>query len=292
MIEIRAESKGLVSHGVSACAGCGLELILRNVLDVLGEDTIIVIPPGCSALFCGYGNETGLKIAGLQGNLESTAAYAAGIKAGLEIQGNHHTTVLGFAGDGATLDIGIQSLSGMIERGDKVLYICYDNEAYMNTGIQCSASTPQGANTTTTPGGKVTPRKDLIQIAIAHGIPYAATASPAFLVDLKKKVKKAQKTDGPSVLHIFTPCPTGWAFDPSLSIEVGRTAVETGAWILYEYENGKIKINYRPKTIKPIEEYFRLQGRFKNLSSENISSIKEQIKRRFESLLFFSQEND
>lgn len=281
MIKVKSESKGLVSHGVSACAGCGMELIIRNVLEVLGEDTLIVIPPGCSALFCGFGNETALKIGGFQGNLENTAAYAAGIKAGLEMQGNHHTTVLGFAGDGATLDIGIQSLSGMIERGDKVLYICYDNEAYMNTGIQGSSSTPQGASTTTTPGGKLTPRKDLIQIAIAHGIPYAATASPANLPDLKKKVKKAKETDGPSVLHIHTPCPTGWAYHPSKSIEIGKAAIETGAWILYEYENERIKINYKPKTFKPLKEYFSLQKRFKGIKEEEITAIEDNIKRRF-----------
>lgn len=285
MYNIKSECKGLISHGVSACAGCGLELIIRNVLEVLGEDTLIVIPPGCSALFCGYGDETALKIGGFQGNLENTAAYAAGIKAGLEVQGNNHTTVLAFAGDGATLDIGIQSLSGMIERGDKVLYICYDNEAYMNTGIQGSSSTPQGASTTTTPGGKITPRKDLIQIVIAHGIPYAATASLANLTDLKKKVKKAKETDGPSVLHIHTPCPTGWAFEPSKSIEISKAAVDTNAWMLYEYENGRIKVNYKPKTFKPIQEYFKLQGRFKNLSAEDISTIQENINKRFDELL-------
>jgi len=285
MIEIKSEAKGLVSHGVSACAGCGLELIIRNVLEVLGEDTLIVIPPGCSALFCGFGNETALKIGGFQGNLENTAAYAAGIKSGLEMQGNYHTTVLAFAGDGATLDIGIQSLSGMIERGDKVLYICYDNEAYMNTGIQGSSSTPKGARTTTTPGGKATHRKDLLQIAIAHRIPYAATASPANLADLKRKVKKAKETDGPAVLHIHTPCPTGWAFHPSKTIEVSKAAIETGAWILCEYENGTIKVNYKPKSLKPVEEYFKLQGRFRNVPHEEVASIQESINQRFDELL-------
>ena len=136
MFDVVKQAKGLVAHGVSACAGCGLELILRNVLDVLGEDTVVIIPPGCSALFCGFGPEAGMRLGGFQGNLENTAAMAAGVKAGLEAQGNHHTTVLAFAGDGATADIGLQSFSGMVERGDRVLYICYDNEAYMNTGIQ------------------------------------------------------------------------------------------------------------------------------------------------------------
>jgi pyruvate/2-oxoacid:ferredoxin oxidoreductase beta subunit len=194
MYSVVQDAKGMIAHGVSACAGCGVELIIRNVLDVLGPDTIIVIPPGCSALYCGYGSETGMKIAGFQGNLENTAAYAAGIKRGLEMQGNDHTTVLGFAGDGGTIDIGLQSLSGAVERGDKILYICYDNEAYMNTGIQGSSSTPLGASTTTTPYGKQTPRKDLLQIMIAHNVPYCASASVANIPDLRKKVKKAQET--------------------------------------------------------------------------------------------------
>lgn len=284
MHNTKTECKGLVSNGVSACAGCGLELIIRNVLDVLGEDTLIVIPPGCAALFCGYGDGTAFKIGGFQGNLENTAAYGAGIKAGLEMQGNDHTTVLCFAGDGATLDIGLQSLSGMIERGDKVVYICYDNEAYMNTGIQGSSSTPQGAATTTTPGGKATQRKDLIQIVMAHRIPYAATASLANLTDLRNKVKKAKETDGPAVLHIHTPCPTGWSYHPSKSIEISKLAVDTGAWLLYEYENGAVKVNYKPKHFKPLIEYLKLQGRFKNISEEKVSSIQQDIDQRFDEL--------
>jgi pyruvate ferredoxin oxidoreductase beta subunit len=285
MINVKTNAKGLVSHGVSACAGCGLELVIRNVLDVVGEDTLIVVPPGCVALFFGLGDETHLKLGGFQGNLENTAAYAAGIKAGLEVQGNNHTTVLAFAGDGATVDIGIQSLSGMIERGDKVLYVCYDNEAYMNTGIQGSSSTPLGASTTTTPSGKGTPRKDLIQIVIAHGIPYAATASLANLPDLRRKVKKAMETDGPAVLHIHTPCPTGWAFHSSKTIEVSKSAINTGAWLLYEYENGVTTVNYRPKALKPVEEYIKLQGRFKGLSKSDIDDIKQSIENRFNQLM-------
>ncbi len=281
MYKIYKDSKGLVAHGVSACAGCGLELIIRNVLDVLGEDTIIVIPPGCSALFSGFGKETALKIAGIQGNLENTAAYAAGIKAGLQIQGNEHTTVLAFAGDGATVDIGIQALSGVMERRDKIVYVCYDNEAYMNTGIQGSSSTPLGANTTTTPTGKNTSRKDLIKIAEAHDIPYAATASVANLVDLRKKVQKAKDTDGPALLHIHTPCPTGWGFDTAKSIEISKEAVNTGAWILYEYEAGVRKISYKPKELRPISNYLKLQGRFKHLKENEIVEVQDEIVSRF-----------
>jgi pyruvate/2-oxoacid:ferredoxin oxidoreductase beta subunit len=277
MYEIKAESKGLVAHGVSTCAGCGLELLIRKVLEVLGENTIIVIPPGCAALFSGYGQETALKIPGFQGNLENTAALAAGIKAGFEVQGKNDINVLAFAGDGATVDIGLQALSGMFERGDKVIYVCYDNEAYMNTGIQGSGSTPFKAMTTTTPAGKASSRKNMMEIAAAHRIPYAASGSIAYINDLKNKVKKAKETDGPSYLHIHTPCPTGWEFDPSLTIEVAYAAVQTGAWLLYEIENGKRKLTKKIDKIKPIGDYLNLQGRFKNLNEEDIIRIQQEI---------------
>lgn len=282
MHEIKHVSKGLVPHGVSACAGCGLELIIRNVMDVLGEDTIVVIPPGCAALFSGYGSETALKIPGFQGNLENTAACAAGIRAALNAKGNDHTTVVGFAGDGATVDIGLQALSGAIERGDKILYICYDNEAYMNTGIQGSSSTPYLASTTTTPYGKKTGRKDLMQIMIAHDIPYAATASIHNLTDLRKKVQKAKDTDGPSLVHVHAPCPTGWRYDPSKTIELAKAAVQTGCWVLYEYENGKVVINNKLKELKPIEDYIKNQGRFKGLSAQQREELQENTKEQYQ----------
>lgn len=275
MYDIRHDSKGLVSHGVSTCAGCGLEIIMRNVMSVLGENTVVIIPPGCSALFSGFGKEAALKVPGFQGNLENSAAYAAGVRAALNVKGKKDTTVLAFAGDGATIDIGLQSLSGVLERRNKILYICYDNEAYMNTGIQGSGSTPYYAYTTTTPGGKPTDRKDLVQIAIAHNIPYAATASIHDLRDLRKKVQKAKDTDGPSLIHIQTPCPTGWGYDPAKSIEIARLAVQTGCWILYEYENGKITINNKPKELKPISEYLKVQGRFKHLTVDDLNIIQE-----------------
>lgn len=277
MYDIKNTAKGLVAHGVSTCAGCGLELIIRHILDVLGENTVIVIPPGCAALFSGYGKETALRIPGFQGNLENTAAYAAGIRAGFEVQGRHDITVLAFAGDGATVDIGIQALSGMFERGERVLYVCYDNEAYMNTGIQGSGSTPFMAATTTTPGGKPSRRKNMLEIAAAHGIPYAASASAAYIDDLKKKVEKAKNTDGPSYLHIHTPCPTGWGFDPALSVNLAKAAVQTGAWVLYEIEKGKLKLNSKTTKLKPVRDYLKPQGRFKHLSDKDIQEIQQEI---------------
>jgi pyruvate/2-oxoacid:ferredoxin oxidoreductase beta subunit len=278
------ETGSLVAHGVSTCAGCGLELIIRKILEVLGENTVIVIPPGCAALFSGYGDETALKIAGFQGNLENTAAYAAGIKAGFEMQGKHDITVLGFAGDGATVDIGLQALSGVFERGDKILYVCYDNEAYMNTGIQGSGATPSQAKTTTTPGGKLSLKKNMLEIAAAHGIPYIASASIAYVHDFKKKVEKARNTDGPSYLHIHTPCPTGWWFEPRLSIKVAKAAVETGAWVLYEIENGTRRINSKIDKLKPVREYLHMQGRFKNLEESEIEHLQQEIDARIKGL--------
>ncbi|MFZ7131129.1 MAG: thiamine pyrophosphate-dependent enzyme [Eubacteriales bacterium] len=273
MHDIRHNSKGLIPHGMSACAGCGMELIIRKVMEVLGEDTVIIIPPGCAAQFSGYGIETAIKVPGYQCNLENTAASAVGVRAALNAQGNTHTNVVGFAGDGATLDIGIQALSGAIERQDKIVYICYDNEAYMNTGIQASSSTPYMVSTTTTPSGKPTKRKDLMQIAIAHDIDYAATASIHNLSDLKKKIQKAKDTDGTSLLHIHTPCPTGWRYDPAKTIELAKAAVQSGLWVLYEYEEGKVKINYKPKELAPIDAYINPQGRFKILSDEQKSEL-------------------
>lgn len=282
MFDIQHNSRGLVAHGVSACAGCGMELIMRNVLDVLGEDTIILIPPGCSALFSGFGDVSGLKIAGFQGNLENTAACAAGVRVALTVQGNLHTTVVAFAGDGATADIGLQSLSGVLERRDKIVYICYDNEAYMNTGTQGSSVTPYYASTTTTPTGKPTTKKNLIQIAIAHDIPYAATASIHNLNDFRKKVQKAKDTDGPSMIHVQSPCPSGWKYDPAKTIEIARAAVQTGSWILYEYEDGVATINNIQKELKPVENYIKLQGRFKHLTTEQKKELQNVTTKNYE----------
>jgi len=285
MFNIKTEAKGYVAHGVSACAGCGMELIIRNVLDVLGNDITLVIPPGCSALFCGFGSETGLKVPAFQGNLENSAAYAAGISRGYEVQGNTHTKVVAFAGDGGTLDIGLQSLSGMMERGDNVLYICYDNEAYMNTGIQGSSATPAGAWTTTTPGGKPVCKKDLLGIAMAHRIPYCASASVANLPDLRKKVEKAKNIYGPRLLHIQCPCPTGWGYHTAKSIEICKNAVQSGAWVLYEYEAGRIKVNTKLKVLKPITEYFKYQKRFANISKEDMEALETFVQDNYKALL-------
>ena len=285
MSKVRLETDTLVSHGVSTCAGCGLELAVRHILDVLGDDTVIVIPPGCAALFSGFGEETALRIPGIQGNLENAAALAAGIRAGFDVQGREGITVLALAGDGATVDIGLQSLSGVFERGDRVLYVCYDNEAYMNTGIQGSGSTPLGARTTTTPVGKDRPRKDMIAIAAAHRMPFVASASVGYIKDLRKKVKKAQEAAGPSYVHVHTPCPTGWFYDPARTIEVARLAVQTGVWPLYEIEDGRRRITVSVSRLRPVAEYLRLQGRFDHLDEGDFEEIQGQVTASYQSLL-------
>ncbi|WP_083461409.1 thiamine pyrophosphate-dependent enzyme [Cellulosilyticum ruminicola] len=253
----------IVAQGVSTCAGCGLDIAIRRVLNVLGEETIIVIPPGCAALFSGYGNCTAMKIPGFQGNLENTAAYAAGIRSGLEAQGKNNINVVGFAGDGATVDIGLQSLSGVLERGEKVIYVCYDNEAYMNTGNQRSGSTPLNATTKTTPGSKLVPKKNMLEIVMAHHIPYVASASIGYIKDLERKVQKAKDVQGPSYIHIHTPCPTGWGFEPHLTVEIARKAVLSGMWELFEVIDGnKVSTMQVTNSVTP-EEYMCEQRRFK-----------------------------
>ncbi len=282
MYKMMADAKGLVTHGVSTCQGCALELIMRNTLEVLGEDTILIIPPGCSAMFSGSGIEGSVKVAGIQGNLENSAAIATGIANGLKHQGNDHTKVVAFAGDGGTVDIGLQSLSGAMERNENILYLCYDNEAYMNTGIQGSSSTPAGSWTTTTPAGKLGRSKDLMRICMAHDVPYAASASIANLPDLRRKVEKARNVIGTSVLHVQCPCPTGWGYPSAKSIELAREAVQSGAWLLFEFENGKIKISQEPKKLGEIEGYLKPQRRFRGMTNEQIQELKREIIARYE----------
>lgn len=202
MLTYKVQPRGKVSPGISTCQGCMIDTILRNVLDVLGDDTVLVIPPGCAAQFSGCGPEGSVTVAGIQGNLENTAAIASGLSNGFKHQGNEHTIVVGFAGDGGTVDIGLQSLSGAMERNDNFIYICYDNEAYMNTGIQGSSSTPFCASTTTTPAGKPVNSKDFLRIVMAHNVPYAASASVANIPDLRRKVEKAKNIKGCRVLHV------------------------------------------------------------------------------------------
>ena len=196
---------------------------------------------------------------------------------------------LAFGGDGGTYDIGFQALSGAMERGHDMMYVCYDNGAYMNTGIQRSSSTPYGASTTTSPAGSKsigqnTKKKNLPAIVAAHEIPYVATASPSFPFDLLKKVEKAKKVNGPSYLHVLAVCPTGWRCGADTTIEMGRLAVRTGIFPLYEIENGKLTLNVDTPQLKPVEDYLKAQGRFRHLSPEDIAQIQESVTAEYTAL--------
>jgi len=282
--------------GTRACAGCSMALIYRIALKALGPNTIITVPASCLTVLHGMQGFCTTKVSVLHTPFATTGASASGIVASLEDKGlADDVNVVAFAGDGGTVDIGIQSLSGAVERGTNFIYVCYDNEAYMNTGVQRSGSTPPGAYSTTTPNGKTGYKKNMAKILEAHGIPYVATAISSYPLDLYEKFKNAMKIHGPKYLHILAPCPPGWGYNPKDSIEIGRLAVQTGFWPLYEVINGKFILSkdsskyLDPKKRKPIIEYLKTQKRFKNISDEDIERHKnyiedqwKQIKKRIE----------
>ncbi len=265
-------------YGHKACAGCGGSLAVRIALKVLGENTILVEPAGCmSAVSFNYPQMSFANNAIISA-FAGTGAVMSGLKAGAEAMGLKDYHVLGIAGDGGTADIGIQALSGLIDRNDDVIYICYDNEAYMNTGIQKSGLTPFGATTTTTPAGSrvkgnVRTKKNLFEIVAAHGIPYAATASVGYIEDFANKVKRASEVKGTSFIHVLAPCPTGWGVDTSETIDIAREIVDTGLWYLAEYYDNELHLNMKPKALDGVKHYIRRQNRFKHLSDEDIEKI-------------------
>ncbi len=271
-------------HGLTSCEGCAMELVARTVLDILGTNTVVLTPPSCSAILTGFSRETGWHVPSFMANLEAVASYASGLRTGLEVLGKDKVNVVGYAGDGGTVDIGLQALSGAIERGHRIIYICYDNEAYMNTGIQRSGATSLGAWTTTTPGGKPTQRKDVPQMLLAQGIPYLATASTAYIDDLAKKVEKAKNTDGPSYIHVHAPCATGWRFPAHKTIDIARMAVQTGLWVLYEAVDGRLKITKEIKNFKPVEDYVKMQKRFQKATPEMIKELQRFATEGYEKL--------
>jgi pyruvate ferredoxin oxidoreductase beta subunit len=226
---------------------------------------------------------------------ENTAAVASGVESALKVMvrkgklPDKGTKVVAMGGDGATSDIGFQALSGALERGHDFLYLMFDNEAYMNTGIQRSSATPFGASTTTSPAGKKsigqkTQKKNMPAIVAAHDIPYVATASPSYPFDMMEKVKKGLAVNGPAFISVFSVCPTGWRSSPDLSVRLGRLAVQTGVFPLYEIENGKYKITVEPSPLRPVQDYFKLQGRFRHLSEGNIKDIQERVIKDYEAL--------
>lgn len=264
--------------GHKACGGCGGALAVRGALKVLGRRSVAVVPAGCmSAVAFNYPQLCFANNA-IISTFAGTASMMTGIEAGLRALGKKDFQVVGFAGDGGTGDIGIQALSGAIERNDNVLYICYDNEAYMNTGIQKSTLTPFGARTTTTPvGSKVQGnrsfKKNMFEIVAAHGITYAATASVGYLPDFLNKVEKAAKIQGTKYIHVIAPCPTGWGIKTEDCIEVAKEVVDCGLWYLAEFENGEFKLNKRPKEFTRIDSYIKRQGRFKHMTDEDIENV-------------------
>ncbi|MBN1938241.1 MAG: 3-methyl-2-oxobutanoate dehydrogenase subunit beta [Candidatus Aminicenantes bacterium] len=278
----------LVGSGNLACQGCGANLALRYVLKAFGKRTAICIPACCWAVIDGAFPHSCLGIPVYHCAFETAASTATGVKAGLEMVGDTETQVIAWAGDGGTFDIGIQALSGTAERNDDILYVCYDNEAYMNTGIQRSSATPLGAWTTTTPVKfpKDRPKKDIDAIMAAHRIPYQATASIAYPEDLYKKALKAKNTRGTKFIHIYAPCPTGWKSRPEDTVKLARLAVQTCLFPLYEVEHGeKYTLNIKVQNKKPIEEYIKLQGRYRHLKPEAAAAIQEGIDRDWERLL-------
>jgi pyruvate/2-oxoacid:ferredoxin oxidoreductase beta subunit len=276
-----------LSSGHFACPGCGETLAFRHVLKALGRRVAVITTAGCGSVVDGYWPLSASKVPFFHCSFGTAAATAAGLKAGLEMIGDRTTTVLAWAGDGGTFDIGFQSLSGAAERNEDILYCCYDNEAYMNTGIQRSSATPKGSWTTTTPAQnlKEEPKKDIDAILAAHRIPYLATASLAFPEDLAQKVKRARKIKGTRFIHILIPCPPGWRFQSDLTIRLSRLSVETRAFPLFEVDHGMhYQLNPMPKKI-PVKEYVRLQGRFSHLSEKQIEVIQKEIDTKWEELL-------
>ncbi len=289
------DAREYFAAGQRACQGCGETVALRQILKAVGRNVILANSTGCSEIISSPFPQTAWHVPWIHVAFENAAAVAAGVEAGikaLERKGmlpERKICVMAIAGDGATADIGFQALSGAVERGHNFVYVCLDNEAYMNTGIQRSSSTPFGAMTTTSPPGRMskgqkTWKKNLPEILAAHEIPYVATASPSYPFDLVRKVKRAVEVDGPAYLHVLTVCPTGWRSAGEETIRLGRLAAECGVFPLYEVDQGKYTINLDPGELKPMKEYLGLQGRFRHLKPEDLEYIENRIHTNFEKL--------
>ena len=284
------------TSGHRACTGCGEALAVRLACKAMDDNVIISNATGCMEIVASQLPYTSWRLPWIHTLFENSAAVASGIEAGLKVMKRKgrglavDAKVVAIGGDGATSDIGLQALSGALERGHDFLYICFDNEAYMNTGIQRSSSTPFGAATTTSPAGKLSIgqfswKKNMPAIAMAHDIPYVATACPSYPFDLMDKVRKGIATPGPAYIHVFSVCPTGWRCATNLAIKLGRLAVETGVFPLYEVENGKYKLSVTVPELRPIKDYLKLQGRFRHLSDDNINMIQDKVKKEYAGLL-------
>jgi len=269
--------------GNAACAGCGAAVAIRLAQKALGPRTVFVIPACCSSVIQSAFPFTAFATPCLNIAFEAAAAASSGVVAAYETRGLKDVTVLAWAGDGGTVDIGLQALSGAAERGTNFIYVCYDNEAYGNTGFQRSGASPYGSRTTTTPTGKKEHKKDVPMIMAAHGIPYVATACVSYPLDFVSKLRKAKEMVGTKYIQILTPCPPGWRFSTEKTVEMGRLAVQTGIWALFEIEHGKFKFSSPSAALvektrrKPVEEYLKEQGRFDLLTPQDVEEIKRWI---------------
>jgi pyruvate ferredoxin oxidoreductase beta subunit/2-oxoisovalerate ferredoxin oxidoreductase beta subunit len=287
MAQLNASERDYFKPGHLGCPGCGAAIAIKFALKALGEKIIMVIPASCASIIVGPYPQSAVNVPILHTAFATAGAAASGVRAALDMKGDSETTVLSWAGDGGTFDIGFQSLSGAVERNEDCIFVCYDNEAYMNTGVQRSSSTPFGVRTTTTPGRdwKKTRKKNIMETMAAHRIPYAATASIAFPEDLIAKFKKAkEKRGGSRFIHIFASCATGWGAPSDMSVKIARLAVQTNIFPLYEIEDGtRYTLNYKGDC--RVEDYLQTQGRFKHLGEEDISQIQGMVAEDWRNLL-------
>jgi pyruvate ferredoxin oxidoreductase beta subunit len=284
-----AKREDLMSGGHRACAGCLPMTAMRQILLTAGKDTVCGCATGCVEVVTTIFPYTSWRTPFIHSAFENSAATVSGVEAAyrsLRKQGkiDKDLRFIAFGGDGGTYDIGLQSLSGAMERGHRMLYVCYDNEAYMNTGIQRSGGTPRGTQTSTTPVGKLVPGKTqyakaLTEIMIAHNIPYVAQATPGFPKDLSDKVEKALSIDGPSFMNVLSPCPRGWRYEMEESMEIARLAVDTCFWPLFEVEYGKVRVTRKPKEKIPVVEWLKKQGRFRHLFKEQNKHIIDDMQK-------------
>lgn len=286
MAQLKVTDRDYFKPGHLGCPGCGAAIAIKFALKALGEKIIMVIPASCASIIVGPYPQSAVNIPILHTAFATAGAAASGVRAALDLKGDTETTVLSWAGDGGTFDIGFQSLSGAVERNEDCIFVCYDNEAYMNTGVQRSSSTPYGMRTTTTPGQdwKKTRKKNIMETMAAHRIPYAATASIAFPEDMVAKFQKAKaKKGGARFIHIFASCATGWGAPSEMSVKIARLAVQTNIFPLYEIENGtRYTLNY--KGDRPVEDYLQTQGRFKHLSKADIAQIQKMVTEDWDSM--------
>ncbi len=289
MAKITIPAPELMYPGHAACPGCGPALAMRLLLKGLGPRTILSIPACCWTVIATPFPTTALGVAVLDNPIESTGASISGLRAAADALHLDDVTVVGFAGDGGTADIGLQALSGMLERRTDAIFVMYDNEGYMNTGVQRSGATPKGAWTTTTPvegerRGKREPKKEILSIVLAHHPAYAATVNPAFPEDFVQKAAKARAIRGPRFLHALAPCPPGWRFSSEETIALGRLATETGLFPLYEVEDGVYRITRRLGVLRPVSEYVRRQGRFRHWTEGEVEALGREARAGWEAL--------